>query len=36
MSSGMSPENEQFIASAVSRGDFPDRFEVLNAGYSRR
>lgn len=32
MSSDISPENEQFIASAVSRGDFRDRFEVLNAG----
>lgn len=32
MSSNISPENEQFIASAVSRGDFRDRFEVLNAG----
>ena len=32
MSTDVSPENEQYIASVVARGDFRDRSEVLNTG----
>ena len=32
MNSELSPENEQFIASAVARGDFQSRADALNLG----
>lgn len=32
MSSDLSPENEQYITSAIARGDFQNRAEVLNLG----